>query len=126
METKAYPKVRGRNNIVDIDPFTIFGLFNKGITNTNKISILQGFAQEFSVQASVPNSFDGIPVLNNMAATFITSSEIVKKTILKTCGKCLYLRWNMRIRTQRACQGGLCRSARQVQRQEETEDSYLI
>ena len=42
----------------------------KGITNANRISILRGFAQEFSVKAQVPDSFDGIPVLNNMAATF--------------------------------------------------------
>lgn len=64
------PKLEKDNNLIDIDPFTIFGLFNKGITNANRISILQGFAQEFSIEAPVPNSFDGIPVLNNMAATF--------------------------------------------------------
>ncbi|MBC8575310.1 AAA family ATPase [Yanshouia hominis] len=64
------PKLEKDNKIVDIDPFTIFGLFNKGITNANRISILRGFAQEFSVKAQVPDSFDGIPVLNNMAATF--------------------------------------------------------
>ena len=30
------------------------------------------------------------------------------------------------LRSQRACEGGLCRSTRQVQRQEETEDTYLL
>ena len=30
------------------------------------------------------------------------------------------------LRSQRACEGGLCRSTRQVQRQEETEDSSLL
>ncbi len=64
------PKLEADNNIVDIDPFTIFGLFNKGITNANRISILRGFAQEFSVESIIPESFDGIPVLNNMSATF--------------------------------------------------------
>lgn len=64
------PKLETDNNIVDIDPFTIFGLFNKGITTANRIAILQGFAQEFSIKAAIPSSFDGIPVLNNMAATF--------------------------------------------------------
>lgn len=54
------PKLEADNKLVDIDPFTIFGLFNKGITNANRISILRGFAQEFSVKASVPDSFDGI------------------------------------------------------------------
>ena len=46
------PKLEADNKLVDIDPFTIFGLFNKGITNANRISILRGFAQEFSVKAS--------------------------------------------------------------------------
>ncbi len=64
------PKLEKDNNIVDIDPFTVFGLFNKGITNANRIKILQAFSQEFSVNATVPHSFDGIPVLNNMSATF--------------------------------------------------------
>ena len=35
------PKLEKDNNIVDIDPFTIYGLFNKGITNANRIKILQ-------------------------------------------------------------------------------------
>lgn len=64
------PKLEEDNNLIDIDPFTIFGLFNKGITTANRIAILQGFAQEFSIKAAIPSSFDGIPVLNNMAATF--------------------------------------------------------
>lgn len=64
------PKLEADNNLIDIDPFTIFGLFNKGITDENRIAILKGIAQEFSVKADVPTSFDGIPVLNNLAATF--------------------------------------------------------
>ena len=64
------PKLEVDNTLIDIDPFTIFGLFNKGITNENRSAILRGFAQEFSIKADVPSSFDGIPVLNNMAATF--------------------------------------------------------
>lgn len=64
------PKLEEDNTLIDIDPFTIFGLFNKGITTANRIAILQGFAQEFSIKAAIPSSFDGIPVLNNMAATF--------------------------------------------------------
>lgn len=64
------PKLETDNNIVDIDPFTIFGLFNKGIKTVNRIAILQGFAQEFSIKAAIPSSFEGVPVLNNMAATF--------------------------------------------------------
>lgn len=64
------PKLEKDNNIVDIDPFTIFGLFNKGITDANRIAILKGISQEFSVKAPVPTSFNGIPVLNNQKATY--------------------------------------------------------
>ena len=54
----------------DIDPFTIFGLFNKGITDANRISILNGIKSAFDISADTPNDFSGIPVLNNMMATF--------------------------------------------------------
>lgn len=64
------PKLEKDNHPVDIDPFTIFGLFNKGITDANRITIMKGIAAEFSVQAPVPQSFQGIPVLNNQKATF--------------------------------------------------------
>ena len=64
------PKLEANGIPEDIDPFTIFGLFNKGITNDNRISILAGMAKEFSISAEVPHDFDGIPVLNNMMATF--------------------------------------------------------
>ena len=64
------PTLERGGDVVDIDPFTIFGLFNKGITNTNRINIITGFAKEFGVTAPVPENFDGIPVLNNQSATF--------------------------------------------------------
>ena len=64
------PKLEANGIPEDIDPFTIFGLFNKGITNDNRISILGGIAKEFSISSEVPHDFDGIPVLNNMMATF--------------------------------------------------------
>lgn len=64
------PTLEKGNNIADIDPFTIFGLFNKGITNDNRIAILIQIKELFGISADVPTNFDGIPVLNNMSATF--------------------------------------------------------
>ena len=64
------PTLERENNIVDIDPFTVFGLFNKGITNNNRIVILNQIKELFDISAEVPSNFDGIPVLNNMSATF--------------------------------------------------------
>ena len=60
----------GDNEIVDIDPFTTFGLFNKGITNANRVKIITAIKDLFEVSSPVPTYFDGIPVLNNQTATF--------------------------------------------------------
>ena len=41
------PTLEKDNNIVDIDPFTVFGLFNKGITDANRIAILTSALNEY-------------------------------------------------------------------------------
>lgn len=64
------PKLEREDSIIDIDPFTVFGFFNKGITNANRIAILESFATVFNIKSKVPNNFDGIPVLNNLKATY--------------------------------------------------------
>ena len=64
------PKLEREDSIIDIDPFTVFGLFNKGITNANRIAILESFATVFNIKSKVPNNFDRIPVLNNLKATY--------------------------------------------------------
>lgn len=65
-----FPKMESDGTVIDIDPFTVFGLFNKGITNDNRKLILGGIANAFDIKADVPSDFDGIPVLNNQKATF--------------------------------------------------------
>ena len=69
------PKLESDSIPIDIDPFTVYGLFNKGITNAKRIKIIQGLAAEFSITASVPEQFDGIPVVNNLRATFYWFKE---------------------------------------------------
>ena len=67
-----FQKLEQDDSIVDIDPFTVFGLFNKGITEANRIAIIKAFSKEFGVDNSIaiPTNFDGIPVLNNLKAIF--------------------------------------------------------
>lgn len=65
------PTLERDNQIVDIDPFTIFGLFNKSkIKESNRVKIITAFTKELSVDAAIPTSFDAVPVLNNQNATF--------------------------------------------------------
>ncbi len=51
------PKLDSVDEIIDIDPFTVFGLFNKGITNSNRLSIITGIANEFEIEAKIPDNF---------------------------------------------------------------------
>ena len=64
------PTLERGGDVMDIDPFTIFGLFNKGLTNTNRINVITGLAKEFGVSADIPQNFDGIPLVDNRSATF--------------------------------------------------------
>ena len=66
-----YPfKEQGRDDYDDIDPFTVFGSFNKGMKDENRIAIIRQYKEAFSVNADVPKDFTGIPVLMNMSAWF--------------------------------------------------------
>lgn len=65
------PTLEKENNIVDIDPFTIFGLFNKSSMKAeNRVKIITAIAELFNVTSPVPTMFESIPVLNNQNATF--------------------------------------------------------
>lgn len=65
------PTLEKDNNIIDIDPFTVFGLFNKSsMKEENRIKIITAVAELFNVNSPVPTMFESIPVLNNQNATF--------------------------------------------------------
>jgi 5-methylcytosine-specific restriction enzyme B len=59
----------------DICPFTVFGLFNKGIKLENRRLILQELSNFLGLEEQVPYSFDGVPVLNNMKSWYFGSEE---------------------------------------------------
>lgn len=69
------PRLESDQKLTDIDPFTFFGLFNKSISKNNREKIIKVVAELFSVDAPIPNSFDGIPLLNNMNAIFYLFKE---------------------------------------------------
>ena len=89
------PKLEKTGIPVDIDPFSVFGLFNKGITDKNRIRILNGIKKEFEVNAGVPDDFSGIPVLNNLMATFYGFKETVRQMISIICGRSSKLHYNL-------------------------------
>lgn len=54
----------------DIDPFTVFGLFNRGIKHENRINSAKLFKDILDIKADIPKDFEGIPVLNNQKSHF--------------------------------------------------------
>lgn len=55
----------------DVDPFTVFAIFNRGITHDKRIDICEKFKMFLGVSASVPQDFEGIPVMNTQRTNFI-------------------------------------------------------
>jgi 5-methylcytosine-specific restriction enzyme B len=65
------PTLELDNKLVDIDPFTVFGLFNKSsMREENRIKIIAAVKNIFAVETEVPTLFDSIPLLNNQNAIF--------------------------------------------------------
>ena len=65
------PTLEKDNNIIDIDPFTVFGTFNKSsLKEENRIKIIRAYAELLDIKASVPTSFNSIPTVMNQNATF--------------------------------------------------------
>ncbi|MBF2719679.1 AAA family ATPase [Psychrobacter sp. NG254] len=54
----------------DICPFTVMALFNRGITDANRKIIAKELADLLGVSQPVPESFDGIPIVNNRGTWF--------------------------------------------------------
>jgi len=59
-----------KKEIEEIDPFTFFATFNRGITRDNRLAILHVLKDHWHLTNSLPDDFDGIPVVNNMRSWF--------------------------------------------------------
>jgi hypothetical protein len=56
----------------EIDPFTFFGTFNRGIHEQQRRAILGHLKAHFGLHGEVPTDFNGIPILNNMKSWFVS------------------------------------------------------
>lgn len=72
------------DGFIDICPFSIFGLFNKQLSNSNRTRIASMIGESIGVTSNAPNSFDSIPFLNNMRSIFFRSTENDKEPLVET------------------------------------------
>ena len=61
--------------VPDVDPFTVFAIFNRGITDDKRIDICEKFKRFLDVSASVPQDFDAIPVMNAKQSNFMAFAD---------------------------------------------------
>ena len=63
-------KLAHNGDAVQIDPFTIYGMFNKREGHDKRTELAEQLKSQFGMTAEVPLRFDGIPVLNPLSAAY--------------------------------------------------------
>ena len=59
-----------RKRVSDIDPFSVFAIFNRGGSDENRKKILSHFKEKLGIDADLPRDFDGVPILNALKSIF--------------------------------------------------------
>lgn len=62
-------------DFADIDPFTVFAIFNRSSGMERRCAILKSFKELFGVLAEIPKDFDGIPLANAQKSCFYYEQE---------------------------------------------------
>ena len=62
-------------DFADIDPFTIFAIFNRSSRMERRCAILKSFKELFGISAEIPQDFDGIPLANAQKSCFYYEHE---------------------------------------------------
>lgn len=69
--------IQGKD-LEDVDPFTVIGMFNRGMTDENRKKVATELASFLSVDVAVPDSFEAIPILNNQKSWFFAGKDKIK------------------------------------------------
>ena len=70
-----YIHMEDGSHVKDIDPFSIFAIFNRSLKLENKMAFLQKFKDRFGIKSDLPKDFDGIPTVNSQRAFFFNWAD---------------------------------------------------
>lgn len=62
-------------DLSDICPFTVLGMFNRGMNSQKRHAIAQDLADFLKINLAAPQNFDGIPILNNQSSCFFAVNQ---------------------------------------------------
>ncbi len=76
-----YLKMKDGAKIKDIDPFSVYGIFNRNTSWEKRTELLQKFKEHFELVSEVPTDFNGIPTLDARRSFFFSWNDDNQKVI---------------------------------------------
>lgn len=70
-----YIHMQDGSRVNDIDPFSVFAIFNRHLKPNNRNGFLKKFKDRFNLQSEIPTDFDGVPTVNAQRAFFFNWAE---------------------------------------------------
>ena len=71
-----YIKDENGDDYPDIDPFSVFAIFNRTSTEERRKEICRYFKSVFQLESDVPKDFDSIPLMNPQLSVFVWKGDI--------------------------------------------------
>lgn len=77
----AYLKQKDGSRIFDIDPFSVFAIFNRSTSWENRTELLTHFKKKFRLTSTIPSDFNGIPTVDARRSFFFSWKSDNNKVI---------------------------------------------
>lgn len=77
----AYLKQKEGSKIIDIDPFSVFAIFNRSTSWENRTELLTHFKKKFRLTSTIPSDFNGIPTVDARRSFFFSWKSDNSKVI---------------------------------------------
>lgn len=77
----AYLKQKDGSRIIDIDPFSVFAIFNRSKSWENRTKLLTHFKKKFRLTSTIPSDFNGIPTVDARRSFFFSWKSDNSKVI---------------------------------------------
>lgn len=77
----AYLHEKDGADIQDIDPFSVFGIFNRNLKEENKYELFRRIKSKFNLKSPIPTDTHGVPTVNARRAFFFSWGDDNSKVI---------------------------------------------
>lgn len=77
----AYLKQKDGSRIIDIDPFSVFAIFNRNTSWGNRTELLNHFKKKLGLNLDIPTDFNGIPTVDARRSFFFSWKSDNSKVI---------------------------------------------